>query len=534
LQAGTHACRPVFFVPKRKPPRRQASPAASPPPPARSALILVVFLLTTAAAIAERWLFARAWNESRSLTSAFYYGDAPRFLDYASAILQGRAFDNGIPFHPPGWPLVLAAFVRLRGGALHGDAAIPIAAVKLFIACLSGLTVGVATVLGYEIAGIGAMLAVSLLGTFQFGHVVEGTVANSEALFSLCVIVTLSVAWRWLRPPLVRSWTRAALTGILAGCAMLVRAEFLAGAVLIAVVAWRARAPRIEIAAFVLCFCLVLAPATWWHWRTLDAFNAAHAGRIAGPLPRFAPVTSYGPFNFAMANHADADGGPNRDHPMLDRCNQETDARLSAGELDLQCPAVYDLYVHGYAIGAGWVLEHPGAALTLLGRKVGYTIGFLAQGYFIDDVGAGVDGTRRRVDLVDPSHEWMLPIHLGLLLAGLALMRRRTVALGLLGAPLVALLASVLSFYGYVRLGVAYLPVVWILQGTAIAAGLRRVVTERPVTSTTAGVVMATLLVLLGYDAVSSRQPRALVLDGMRTADGALVEDETLTIHRVR
>jgi hypothetical protein len=270
-----------------------------------------------------------------------------------------------------------------------------------------------------------------------------------------------------------------------------------------------------------------------WHWRTLHAFNIAHVGRVAGPLPQFAPVTSYGPFNFAMANHADADGGPNRDHPLLDRCNQEADARLSAGELDLACPAVYDLYVHGYRIGAGWLLDHPGDALGLMARKIGYTIGFLAHGYFLDDIGAGVDGTRRRVDLIDPSDQWLLPVHLGLLVAGGVLLRRRPIALALLAAPLVALAGSVLLFYGYVRLGTAYLPIVWILEGVAVAAGLRRFVTKRPVTARTVGMVMAALLVLLGIDAARSGTPRGVALDGARTPAGTLVQDETLTVHRV-
>jgi hypothetical protein len=489
--------------------------------------------MTTAAAIAERWLFGRAWHEADTLTSAFYYGDAPRFIAYATAILQGRVFDNGIPFHPPGWPLVLATFMRLCGAVHSGDIVVPVGAVKLFIACLSGLTVGGAAVLAYEMSGAGAMLAVSLLGTFQFAHVVEGTVANSEALYGLCAIVTLITAWRWLRPAAGHWWIWAALAGMAGGCAMLVRAEFLAGVVLIALVAWRAGAARASIAAFALAVCVVLAPTTLWHWRTLDAFNAAHAGRVAGPLPRFAPVTSYGPFNFAMANHPDADGGPNRDHPMLDECNQETDERLSAGDLDLECPAVYDLYVHGYTIGALWMLNHPGAAIALMARKIEYTIGFLSDGYFVDDIGPGVDGTRRRVDLVDPAEQWLAPIHLVLLVAGVALLWRRRVAIGLLAAPLLALLGAVLLFYGYVRLGAAYLPVVWILEGTAIAAGLRRFVTKRPVTARTVGIVMAALLLLLGVEAARSGMPRALALDGARTPAGSLVQDETLTVRRV-
>jgi len=484
-----------------------------------------------AAAIAERWLFARAWNETHTLTSVFYYGDAPRFLQYAVAILQGRVFDNGIPFHPPGWPLVLAAFMRLCGALQRGNVVVPVTAVKLFIACLSGATVAGATLLAYEISGAGAMLAVALLGTFQFGHIAEGTVANSEALYGLFVIAALLAGWRWLRLPVGRSLVWAGLTGAAVACGMLVRAEFLAAAIVIAVVAWRAGASRASIGAFAIAFCVVLAPTTVWHWRTLNAFNVAHVGRVAGPLPRFAPVTSYGPFNFAMSNHAYADGGPNRDHPLLDQCNQETDERLSAGELDLQCPAVYDLYVHGYTIGALWMLNNPGAAIVLLGRKIEYTIGFLAHGYFIDDIGPGVEGTRRRVDLVDPADQWLAPVHLGLLLAGIALLWRRRIAAGLIAAPLAAFGGSVLLFYGYVRLGAAYLPIIWILEGTAIAAGLRRL-GKRSVTPRTVGAVMAALLVLLGIEAARSGTTRAVTLDGARMPSGMLIQDETLAIHR--
>ena len=215
-----------------------------------------------------------------------------------------------------------------------------------------------------------------------------------------------------------------------------------------------------------------------------------------------------------MANHPDADGGPNRDHPLLDRCNQETDERLSAGQLDLQCPEVYDLYVHGYTIGALWILNNPGAAIELMARKVGYTIGFLAHGYFIDDLGAGVDGTRRRVDLIDPANDWLVPVHLGLLIAGLVLLRRRPVALGLVGAPLIALLASALLFYGYVRLGAAYWPVLWIPEATAIAAAARRFASKEPVTPKTVAIVMAVLIALVGVEAIRAGSPRALTLAG--------------------
>ncbi len=531
----------VFFrMSKRRrhaPVRRPPSPGPPPSPPFGNGPAALVVAVAAVAAFAERLWFSRAWGETASLTSAFYYGDATRFVAYAVAIVEGKPFDNGIPFHPPGWPLALAALFHVTGAVRGSDVVVPIGAVKLLLASLSGASVGMAALLAYEMAGPGAMLAVALLGPFHFGHIVEGAVANSEALYGLLMTVSVWAAWRWLRrepgdaPAPGREIGRAALAGACGAAAMLVRAEFLAGALVLALGAlWRRRS-RPALVAFMVAFAAILTPATVWHYRTLSAFNMAHVGRVAGPLPTLAPVTSYGPFNFAMANHPDADGGPNRDHPMLDQCSPGADAELAAGELDLACPAVYDLYVHGYRIGLGWILNHPGDALALMRRKVAMTIGFLAQGYLFDDAGAGVEGVRRRVDLLDPASWWLLPIHLALVIGGVIVLRRRDVALVVLAAPAAAFAGSILLFYGYVRLGVAYLPIVWIAQGASIAAVAARV-RRRPAEwkSLVAGVLAASAI-LTTLDGVRSRSPRSLVLDGRTTPSGAIVQDETLRVY---
>lgn len=500
----------------------------------RPAVVALVVGLTTVAATLERGWLSIAWGEAGSLTSAFYFGDATRYLEFARAIAAGQPFDNGIPFHPPGWPLVMAAMF-----ALTGTAAIPVAAIKLLLAVVSGLTVGLATLLAYETAGVGAMLAVALLGTFHFGHLVEGTVANSEALYGLLTVATAFAVWRWLRRGAQRPAAWAAIAGLLGGYAMLVRAEFLACAVFFLAVSWatgvepRPETRRIARAAFALVFALVLVPTTVWHWRSLSAFNAAHSDVVAGPLPRLAPVTSYGPFNFAMANHEYADGGPNRDHVRLDDCRQRIQARLATGELDLACAAVYDLYVNGYTIGLGWLARNPAAALALMADKAGMAVGFLAHGYFIDNRGAGVDGVRRRVDLVDPAGRWLVPVHGLLLVLGAGALRRQPIALGVLAAPLGALVVSTLLFYGYVRLGVAYLPIVWIFQGAAVAEVTRRLIGARAADRRVIGAVLAALVIGVAVDGLRARQERSLRLDGARTAEGILIQDETLTVRRV-
>jgi hypothetical protein len=232
-------------------------------------------------------------------------------------------------------------------------------------------------VLAARLAGAGAMLAAALLGTFHFGHVVQGGVPTSEPLYGMLLVLVLLLADRWMvtklrleptseRPSVGTS--EASLLGALVGFTSLVRPEFLVCALAIGFLRWRSRAgpPRLlEVGAYAIGVCLALAPTTVWHWQSLSAFNTSRAGRIAGPLPRFAPVTSYGAFAFAVANHADADGGPNRDHPLLVAESPSDDFISSEGQLDFASPAVYELYVHGYGIGLRWLVTHPGEAAAL-------------------------------------------------------------------------------------------------------------------------------------------------------------------------
>jgi hypothetical protein len=505
-------------------------------------LVVACVLLTTVAAILVRFWFPSIWHEADTPASAFYQGDTRAFLAYAASLVAGQPFDNGIPFHPPGWPFVLALFYRAAGYSPLTGQPIDPQAIKLFVAVISGLSVGLSTLLAAELAGAGPMLAVALLGTFNFGHIVEGTTPNSEALYGLLLVVALLIASRWLRRPDEDAphtarprWLPALLLGAVCGFATLVRAEFELCAGLFLLARWflpRRRAGRVpESLAFVAGLALLMAPSTVAHWRSLSAFNAAHTTDFPGPLPTFSPVTSYGAFNFAMGNHENADGGPNSDHPLLATCTAQESNSLAAGQLDLSCPAVYDLFVHGYAIGARWLITHPARALWLLGRKASMTSGVFALGYFADDFPAGVDGVRRRADLFDPADRVLWPLHVALIVAGaFVLWRRRRQALALLGMPLVTLTASALMFYGYVRLGVAYLPVFWLLEGAALAALADRLVTSGRVRRHGPAVVLAAGLLGLTVQAVNAGRPHHVTLDGPRLPDGSLNQDETLQV----
>jgi hypothetical protein len=458
--------------------------------------------------------------------SRFYFGDTRAFLDYAAALSAGARFDNGVPFHPPGWPLFLSVLFRVFGSS--GDAPPDPLVFKHVAAVMSGISVGLAALLGHILGGRGVMVITSLLGIFHFGHMVQAAAPNSEPLYGLLIVLVLIGA--------VRPQTSGWFLGLLAGFASLVRAEFILAAILLAL--WlafdQAGARQYRRAAlFTLGVVLALVPTTILNWRSIGEFNHTRAGRMPGPLSRFAPVTSYGAFNFANANHERADGGFNWDLPSLERSEEEAARLLEGGALDLARPPVYRAYVDGYSMGAAWMVSQPAAAIRLFGKKLAITLSVFDYGYLLDNLPARIRGTRRPVDQIDLEASWLTVAHLLLIVGGLWIAAAQPATRALL-LPVMTLLASSLLFFGYVRLGVAYLPVLWILQALAVArvfaaiplgpAGRRRM--------EFAAAALVVVLVFVEWSAVSQR--RVLLLDGFVDEDERLVEDQKVEISRVR
>lgn len=528
---------------KRRPRTREEKPS----PRASNAETWTTVVLTAIGAILVRHWFPRAWGELYSPASAFYEGDARAYLNYAAHLVKGIPFDNGVPFHPPGWPFVLSLFFRLAGFNPIDGVPVDQRAVKGFVAMISGLSVGLTALVAARVWGRGAMLAAALLGTFSFAHVVQGSVPNADALYGLLLVATVLLAWRWISGE--PSPRLGAMLGALTGFATLVRPEFALCAVLFGIATMRS-GPRRDranvwsdkvrgLSAYAIAFVLTLTPTTIWHWQSISTFNDTRADRLPGPLPRFAPVTSYGAFNFANANHERAPGGFNFDSPALRPQTPEEERQFDEGYLDLALPSVYDVYVHGYSIGARWMANHPGAALALLGRKAAITSGVFAHGYLQTNVGSSLDGIRRTVDEVDPSARWLLPVHMGLVLWGAWLVvrrrgpeaqRRRWV----LFAPLASLGAASLLFYGYVRLGAAYLPIFWILQAIAIAAIASRLPVPHVARTRTSLLLLAFSICLLTVEAIGATARRTVVLEGSTAPDGSLVQDATVIVKRSR
>ena len=468
------------------------------------------------AAFLERWWFSSAWHESGSLTSAFYYGDASRLVEYAIAIAQGRLFDNGIPYHPPGWPLALAALFKLFGAGSSPDFTVPVAAVKVLLAgmqCRGDRDRDTPRVRGGGSCRDGRRCVSRPLplrprrrrnrGGYRGGvSDCASSLRCSRPFVPFGPIRGGRMAW-------------AAFAGAVGGYAMLVRAEFMACSIglVVAIVLARRDGWRSQVALFAGLYCLVLAPTTLWHWRSLAAFNASHVGRVAAPLPEFAPVTSVRTVQFrdgeprerrrrAQPRSPDARALQRRDDRPA-RCRRARPG-VSGGGRPVRARVSYRC---GLAVD-------PSGRRRRTGRPQGpMASGFLAHGYLFENVGSTVDGIRRRVDLVDPDVRALLFVHLALLLGGIYLLRRDRTVLLILLSPLVALIASTVLFYGYVRLGTAYLPVLWVSRGRRLprsSAHDRRPRRSRVDLSTRADTDdgsqrMVTIAVLLGDRRVADR-----------------------------
>jgi predicted acyltransferase len=135
------------------------------------------------------------------------------------------------------------------------------------------------------------------------------------------------------------------------------------------------------------------------------------------------------------------------------------------------------------------------------------------------------------VDVVEPDASWLAPIHLGLVVFGWYQLRRRSPDLAWLFAiPVATLLASTWLFYGYVRLVVAYMPVLWVLQALALAALAARGGAGRRLASHGAALAAGVLILGLAAVLISAARPRAVVLDGVRSEDGQVLVDETVRV----
>ena len=186
-------------------------------------------------------------------TSDFGY-----YFGKATGLVQGLGYtSNGKPtaFWPPGYPFFLAAVFRVFGASL-------------FVAKIAGIALWTATtalayLLGLRLGGrLTAALSGFIVALFP-EFIFFANLTASENLFipmSLGALLALSSTEEFDAPP---SWKRAALAGLLLGCAILARSTAVLLPVVIALILvarFRSKPALVAAAALIVACAIPVAP----------------------------------------------------------------------------------------------------------------------------------------------------------------------------------------------------------------------------------------------------------------------------------
>ena len=424
----------------------------------------------------------------------FYQGDAQTFFLHARALLAGELYDEGIPFHPPGFPYLLS-WLHSFFGAGAETATVPHRSIKIMLALIASFAVGLLFLLAKPYVGRLAAALASLLVTYHFGHYVISIAPVGEGVYVTLLLAALLLWSRRfdhaLAAPSGEAESRGPshrlrdglLLGVLTGALTLLRAESILIVLLLVSIglwrwgseAWRIRVeggrPTFErLAPWLLVgvgAVLVIAPWTWRNYRALSDFNQRMAGQLEENLPTFVPVTIYGPINLALANQASADGS----------FSPEALTGDGGASLDLTRGKHLEWLLHGDRIAWDWISQHPGDFASLVIAKWRLSAQVFSLGFLQENWPAGLDGIRRPVDLFVPDERasgwWWLPL---LAVGAVLAWRRRESRRYLFVTALVTLcwLAVTALFYGYVRLALLYLPLWAVLAVLPVAELLHK------------------------------------------------------------
>jgi len=423
----------------------------------------------------------RDWSWPYTL---FYEGDSQTFYEYARALLNGRLYDNGIPFHPPGFAWVLAA-VHMLVGAGAGNERVPYFAVKVVMALIGSLPVGLLYLLVRPYLGRAVALVASLLCAWSFGLYVIGVAPVTEGTYLTVLLLCLLLWTRRFEHSLAApdstpgGWKSALGLGLLLGFLALIRAEAVLIAVLLVgtgLVAWLRRRSAAELRPWLLValgWALAVAPWAIRNANHMSEMNDRLAGRLAEPLPVFVPLTIYGPVNLALANNPQATGTFSREFLA---------SKAQSGVLDLTDPQHLEFILHGNRLAWNWIRENPGAFAQLVVKKWRLFFSAWTLGWTQWDWPGGLNGTRRPVDVFTPDSGagWGLGLPLAVLgliccLATPGPPRRWLVLVLLLTA---AGMITTGLFFGYVRQGLLVLPF-WLTLAASALVWIGERITKR-------------------------------------------------------
>ncbi|MFL6294042.1 MAG: glycosyltransferase family 39 protein [Thermoanaerobaculia bacterium] len=414
----------------------------------------------------HRLIFLRSNRDFTWPYTLFYEGDAETFYSYARALLEGKLYDEGVPFHPPGFAWFLA-FVHTLLGAGEAGARVPHVAVKSVMALLGSVAIGLLYLLVRPYLGRTVALIAALLGVYHFGLYVLSIAPVTESLYLVLLLLALLIWTRRFEHPLSigldvgaglaparegvnpspTPFTSLAL-GLLLGGLALTRAEgALVAVLLIGIGLLGAR--RKPWALVALGWVLIVTPWTIRNALRMQAVNE----KYSADLPTFVPLTLYGPINLALANNPMAEGGFSR---------AWLSSQAQNPGLDLRDPQHVEFILHGDRMAWDWARENPADFVLLVGKKWKLVSEAFTLGWTQWNWPGGLTGKRRPVDIFVPDSKAGYWIGAPLALLGLVLClakpgtpRRWAWVVLLLTA---SLLVATGLFFGYVRLGLLFLP----------------------------------------------------------------------------
>ncbi|HEX6864060.1 MAG TPA: hypothetical protein VF414_14625, partial [Thermoanaerobaculia bacterium] len=348
-------------------------------------------------------------------------------------------------------------------------------AVKSVIALLGSAAIGLLYLLVRPYLGRTVALIAALLGVYHFGLYVLSIAPVTESLYLVLLLLALLIWTRRFEHPLSISSgvgaglaparegvnpspTSSLLLGLLLGALALTRAEGALIAVLLVGIGLLGPRKK-QLALVALGWVLIVAPWTIRNAVRMEAINE----KYASDLPTFVPLTLYGPINLALANNPMAEG-------PFSRAWLSSQAQNPG--LDLRDPQHVEFLRHGDRMAWEWARENPADFIVLVGKKWKLVSEAWTLGWTQWNWPGGLTGKRRPVDVFVPDSKVGTWIGAPLALLGLALCLRKP------GEPrrwawvvllmTASLLVATGLFFGYVRLGLLFLPF-WL---TFVAAAL--------------------------------------------------------------
>ncbi len=411
-------------------------------------------------ALAVRGAFLTSHRDRDWPYSIFYYVDSMAYYRYAEGLARGALADAEVLYHPPltGW----FTWLQFR---LWGLPPAPGWRYKLGFAVVNALTVALAYVYlrRWNFPGLAPWVALWL--TFSFAMLEVSSTPNAETLYMLGLLLTLGALMEGhARPGL--AW--GLLAGVIGGVTSLARAEHLSlFALLSAYLTFRGRTQwfrdrSLWLAGLVLGLLAVLVPWTLYTATVLRRINGQLRSMGVSPIRSWALITQYDAFNFALANHPQADGG-------FDPALVPTAART--GRLSLTDPVARLYYDAGYRLGWQWIRQEPARFGRLVLRKVDRWLRGLSLGWGVSDWPGGLTGVRYAADAFVPDRRWLQWPLLVALGVGLIVGLRRFSPLGVLLVFVVLhRLVVTALFFGYTRNMIVIYPVVVVLSLWGVTA----------------------------------------------------------------